>query len=105
MAQRLLVKEAFGDYAPGDRITKSADMARVVKSHPDYVLREDVPDKTKAKAGRKTAKTKSKAKVSTPGAVVAAPLPPQAPRATTQAQPAVTKNVVINDISGGDKPV
>jgi hypothetical protein len=42
MAERLLVKEEFGDYLVGDRITDARTIKKVVASHPDYVLRETV---------------------------------------------------------------
>lgn len=77
MTQRLLVKEAFGEYEPGDRITDAKDIKRVTASHPDYVLREHVSEpkaeakpKEKAKPGRKAAADKA---------------------------PVVTKNVTIQD--------
>lgn len=44
MTERLLVKEAFGDFEPGDRITDARTMKRVTASHPEYVLREAVDD-------------------------------------------------------------
>lgn len=73
MTQRLLVKEAFGDYAPGDRITSAAEMRRVTASHPDYILREDVPEAPKAK-----------------------PKKPK-PKAVADKAPVVTRNVTIQD--------
>lgn len=44
MSYRLLVKEAFDTYEPGDRITDTRTMNKVTKSHPDYILREAVED-------------------------------------------------------------
>lgn len=60
--ERLMVKEPFGDYAPGDRITNPAEMKRVLASHPEFVLRERVaaPDEDKPAAGGKPAKRAGK---------------------------------------------
>lgn len=44
MTERLMVKEQFGEYSVGDRITDARTMKKVTASHPDYVLRETVPD-------------------------------------------------------------
>lgn len=60
--ERLMVKEPFGDYAFGHRITDPDEMKRVLASHPDFVLRERVPapGEDEPAAGEKPAKRAGK---------------------------------------------
>ncbi len=43
MAIRLLVRSEFLNHACGDRITDPAEVKAVLRTHPDFVLRETVP--------------------------------------------------------------
>lgn len=92
MAKRLLVKEAFDGYVPGDRITGATQIERVLATHPDYVLQEAVvaaTEPTKAEVKAAGAGPDTEARVSTG-------LPAGPVKAADAEEPKVTR-VTIND--------
>ncbi len=44
MAHHLVVREPFGDFRRGDRITDEAEVARYAASHPGHHVRVSVED-------------------------------------------------------------
>lgn len=82
MTERLLVKEAFGDYSLGDRITDARTMKRVTATHPEYVLRENAPEEASPD----------------PSEAPAVPLPAPAEDAKVEApaRPRTTRHVVTD---------
>lgn len=74
---RLLVTEAFGEYRPGDRITGSAEIERVLATHSEYVLREKVvadsePTKAEVKQEGVPPETEARVEVGLPAGPVKA---------------------------------